>query len=180
MNLVAVNWKLNYTFFLKVVKQDGSKGIAHIYLFAPEDLPNMDRSINRRIINADLWKHQKDVFLSVTPTGSSSTKVTGDAALHLNQGRLEKSDSLEPAVESRGVESATDVPPPLPLSEVGGFMDVYVSVACHPGHFIVQPWKEIHNLEALMEEMILYYSMAEERPVNIGTNKLYAAKIENR
>jgi len=180
VNLVAVNWKLNYTFFLKVVKQDGSKGIAHIYLFAPEDFPNMDRSINRRIINADLWKHQKDVFLSVTPTGSSSTKVTGDAALHLNQGRLEKSDSLEPAVESRGVESATDVPPPLPLSEVGGFMDVYVSVACHPGHFIVQPWKEIHNLEALMEEMILYYSMAEERPVNIGTNKLYAAKIENR
>uniref|UniRef100_A0A8V0Y6V1 Tudor domain-containing protein 7 n=1 Tax=Gallus gallus TaxID=9031 RepID=A0A8V0Y6V1_CHICK len=148
------------------------------YLLA--DFPNMDRSINRRIINADLWKHQKDVFLSVTPTGSSSTKVTGDAALHLNQGRLEKSDSLEPAVESRGVESATDVPPPLPLSEVGGFMDVYVSVACHPGHFIVQPWKEIHNLEALMEEMILYYSMAEERPVNIGTNKLYAAKIENR
>lgn len=167
-------------FSMQVVKQDGSKGIAHIYLFAPEDFPNMDRSINRRIINADLWKHQKDVFLSVTPTGSSSTKVTGDAALHLNQGRLEKSDSVEPAVESRGVESATDVPPPLPLSEVGGFMDVYVSVACHPGHFIVQPWKEIHNLEALMEEMILYYSMAEERPVNIGTNKLYAAKIENR
>uniref|UniRef100_A0A803YLF3 Tudor domain-containing protein 7 n=1 Tax=Meleagris gallopavo TaxID=9103 RepID=A0A803YLF3_MELGA len=112
----------------QVVKQDGSKGIAHVYLFAPEDFPNMDRSINRRIINADLWKHQKDVFLSVTPTGASSTKAT----------------------------------------------------ACHPGHFIVQPWKEIHNLEVLMEEMILYYSMAEERPVNIGTNKLYAAKIENR
>uniref|UniRef100_A0A803Y8D1 Tudor domain-containing protein 7 n=1 Tax=Meleagris gallopavo TaxID=9103 RepID=A0A803Y8D1_MELGA len=127
-------------FSMQVVKQDGSKGIAHVYLFAPEDFPNMDRSINRRIINADLWKHQKDVFLSVTPTGASSTKAT----------------------------------------EVGGFMDVYVSVACHPGHFIVQPWKEIHNLEVLMEEMILYYSMAEERPVNIGTNKLYAAKIENR
>ncbi|XP_010724491.1 tudor domain-containing protein 7 isoform X1 [Meleagris gallopavo] len=167
-------------FSMQVVKQDGSKGIAHVYLFAPEDFPNMDRSINRRIINADLWKHQKDVFLSVTPTGASSTKATGDAALQLNQGRLEKSDSLEPAAEPRDAEPATDMPPPLPLSEVGGFMDVYVSVACHPGHFIVQPWKEIHNLEVLMEEMILYYSMAEERPVNIGTNKLYAAKIENR
>nr|E1C3S7.1 RecName: Full=Tudor domain-containing protein 7 [Gallus gallus] len=140
--------------------------------FIPISYLLADRSINRRI-NAVLWKHQKDVFLSVTSQGLAPPK-------HLNQGRLEKSDSLEPAVESRGVESATDVPPPLPLSEVGGFMDVYVSVACHPGHFIVQPWKEIHNLEALMEEMILYYSMAEERPVNIGTNKLYAAKIENR
>ncbi|XP_072215834.1 tudor domain-containing protein 7 isoform X2 [Excalfactoria chinensis] len=163
-------------FSMRVVKQDGSKGIAHVYLFAPEDVSNIDRSINRRIINADLWKHQKDVFLSVAPTGASSTKVTGDAALQLNQGRSEKRDSLEP----RGAESSTDMPPPLPLTEVGGFMDVYVSVACHPGHFIVQPWKEMHNLEGLMEEMILYYSMAEERPVNIGTNKLYAAKIENR
>ncbi|XP_052557393.1 tudor domain-containing protein 7 isoform X2 [Tympanuchus pallidicinctus] len=167
-------------FSMQVVKQDGSKGIAHIYLFAPEDFPNMDRSINRRIVNADLWKHQKDVFLSVTPTGAGSTKVTGDAALQLNQGRLERRDSLEPAAEPRDAESGTEMPPPLPLSEVGGFMDVYVSVACHPGHFIVQPWKEIHNLEVLMEEMILYYSMAEERPVNIATNKLYAAKIENR
>uniref|UniRef100_A0A8C9FEU5 Tudor domain containing 7 n=1 Tax=Pavo cristatus TaxID=9049 RepID=A0A8C9FEU5_PAVCR len=179
----AVLWlrdHLNCAFFLKVVKQDGSKGIAHVYLFAPEDFPNKDRSVNRRIVNADLWKHQKDVFLSVAPAGGGSTKGTGDAALQLNQGRLEKSDSLEPAVEPRGADSATDMPPPLPLSEVGGFMDVYVSVACHPGHFIVQPWKEIHNLEVLMEEMILYYSMAEERPVNVGTNKLYAAKIENR
>ncbi|XP_042685415.1 tudor domain-containing protein 7 isoform X2 [Centrocercus urophasianus] len=167
-------------FSMQVVKQDGSKGIAHIYLFAPEDFPNVDRSINRRIINADLWKHQKDVFLSVTPAGAGSTKVTGDAALQLNQGRLDRRDSLEPAAEPRDAESGTEMPPPLPLSEVGGFMDVYVSVACHPGHFIVQPWKEIHNLEVLMEEMILYYSMAEERPVNIGTNKLYAAKIENR
>ncbi|NXJ08229.1 TDRD7 protein, partial [Odontophorus gujanensis] len=169
-------------FSMQVVKQDNSKGIAHIYLFAPEDFPYMDRSINRQIINADLWKHQKDVFLSVTPMGASSTKVTGGAvsALELNQGRLEKRDSLEPAVEHRSAESAIDMPPPLPLSEVGGLMDVYVSVACHPGHFIVQPWKELHNLEALMEEMILCYSMAEERPVKIEMSKLYAAKIENR
>ncbi|OXB52702.1 hypothetical protein ASZ78_009330 [Callipepla squamata] len=169
-------------FSMQVVKQDNSKGIAHIYLFAPEDFPHMDRSINRQIINADLWKHQKDVFLSVTPTGASFTKGTDDAvsALELNQGRIEKRDSLEPAVEHRSAESAIDMPPPLPLSEVGGLMDVYVSVACHPGHFIVQPWKELLNLEALMEEMILCYSMAEERPVKIETSKLYAAKIENR
>ncbi|KFP53874.1 Tudor domain-containing protein 7, partial [Cathartes aura] len=168
-------------FSMKVVKQDGSKGIAHVYLFAPENFPDMDHSVNRQIKNADLWKHQKDVFLSVTPSGTSSAKVTSDAvsALRLTSGRLEKSFS-DSAREPSSAVSTIDMPPPLPLSKTGELMDVYVSVACHPGHFIVQPWKELHNLEALMEEMILYYSRAEEKPVNIEKNKLYAAKIENQ
>ncbi|NXN42989.1 TDRD7 protein, partial [Rhinoptilus africanus] len=168
-------------FSLKVVKQDGSKGIAHIYLFAPENFPDVDRSVNQQIKNADLWKHQKDVFLSVTPSGTSSTKVTSDAgsALQLTSGRAEKSFS-DPSREPSSAASTIDMPPPLPLSKTGELMDFYVSVACHPGHFIVQPWKELHNLEALMEEMILYYSRAEEKPVNVEKNKLYAAKIENQ
>ncbi|XP_057264895.1 tudor domain-containing protein 7-like isoform X1 [Pezoporus wallicus] len=168
-------------FSMKVVKQDGSKGIAHVYLFAPENFPDMDHSINRQIKNADLWRHQKDVFLSVTPSGTSSPKMTGDAAsaLRVASGRLEKSFSDSPREPSSAV-SMIDVPPPLPLLKTGELMDVYVSVACHPGHFIIQPWKELHNLEALMEEMLLYYSRAEEKPVNIEKNKLYAAKIENQ
>uniref|UniRef100_A0A8B9GE51 Tudor domain containing 7 n=1 Tax=Amazona collaria TaxID=241587 RepID=A0A8B9GE51_9PSIT len=168
-------------FSMKVVKQDGSKGIAHVYLFAPENFPGMDHSINRQIKNADLWRHQKDVFLSVTPTGTSSPKVTSDAVstLRVTSGKLEKSFSDSPREPSSAV-SVTDMPPPLPLLKTGELMDVYVSVACHPGHFIIQPWKELHNLEALMEEMLLYYSRAEEKPVNIEKNKLYAAKIENQ
>ncbi|NXF62041.1 TDRD7 protein, partial [Ciccaba nigrolineata] len=168
-------------FSMKVVKQDGSKAIAHVYLFAPENFPDMDHSVNQKIKNADLWKHQKDVFLSVTPSGTTSTKVTSDAvsALRLTSGRLEKSFS-DSSRELSSAVSTIDMPPPLPLSKTGELMDVYVSVACHPGHFILQPWKELHNLEALMEEMILYYSRAEEKPVNIEKNKLYAAKIENQ
>ncbi|KAM9262716.1 tudor domain-containing protein 7 isoform 4-T4 [Morus bassanus] len=168
-------------FSMKVVKQDGSKGIAHVYLFAPENFPDMDHSVNRQIKNADLWKHQKDVFLSVAPSGTSSTKVASDAvsALRLTGGRLEKSFS-DSTREPISAASTTDMPPPLPLSKTGELMDVYVSLACHPGHFIVQPWKELHNLEALMEEMLLYYSRAEEKRVNIEKNKLYAAKIENQ
>ncbi|XP_009705769.1 PREDICTED: tudor domain-containing protein 7, partial [Cariama cristata] len=168
-------------FSMKVVKQDGSKGIAHVYLFGPENFPDMDHSINRQIKNADLWKHQKDVFLSVSPSGISHTKVTSAAgsALQLTSGRLEKSFS-DSAREPSNAVSTIGMPPPLPLLKTGELMDVYVSVACHPGHFIVQPWKELHNLEALMEEMILYYSRAEEKPVNIEKNKLYAAKIENQ
>ncbi|NXE96183.1 TDRD7 protein, partial [Menura novaehollandiae] len=165
-------------FSMKVIKQDGSKGIAHVYLFAPENFPDMDRSINRQIKNADLWKHQKDVFLSVTPSGTSSTKAVSDAvsALQIASGKLEKSFS-DSAREPSSAVSTTDMPPPLPLPKPGELMDIYVSVACHPGHFIVQPWNELNNLYALMEEMILYYSRAEEKPVNIEKNKLYAAKI---
>ncbi|NXT24865.1 TDRD7 protein, partial [Syrrhaptes paradoxus] len=168
-------------FSLKVAKLDSSKGIAHIYLFAPENFPDMDHSINQKIKNADLWKHQKDVFLSVTPSGTSFTKVTSDvvSSPRLTSGKLEKSVS-DSAREPSSAVFTIDMPPPLPLSKTGELMDVYVSVACHPGHFIVQPWKELHNLEALMEEMILYYSRTEEKPVNIEKNKLYAAKIENQ
>ncbi|XP_064357309.1 tudor domain-containing protein 7 isoform X2 [Dromaius novaehollandiae] len=171
-------------FSMKVAKLDGSKGTAHIYLFTPENFPDVDRSINRQIINADLWKHQKDVFLSVTPGGISSTKVTSEtvSAPELGGAGPEKSfpDSVKPALERSGAVPTPDMPPPLPLSKLGEPMDVYISVACHPGHFVVQPWQELHNLEVLMEEMMLYYSMAEERPANIEKNKLYAAKVENK
>ncbi|NXW48351.1 TDRD7 protein, partial [Nyctiprogne leucopyga] len=165
-------------FSMKVVKQDDAKGIAHVYLFASENFPDVDRSVNRQIKNADLWQHQKDVFLSVTPSGTSSAQGTGDAgsAQRSTGGRPEKGSAREPS----SAVSAVDVPPPLPLPKAGELMDVYVSLACHPGHFIVQPWKELHNLEALMEEMILYYSRVEEKPVDVEKNKLYAAKIENQ
>ncbi|NXH18314.1 TDRD7 protein, partial [Bucco capensis] len=181
INSPEFSMKLNCILFSKVVKQDGSKGIAHIYLFAPGNFPDMDHSINRQIKNADLWKHQKDVFLSVTPSETSSTKVASDAsaAQRVTSGKSEKSFS-DSAREPSSAASTIDMPPPLPLSKTGELMDVYVSVACHPGHFIVQPWNELHNLEALMEEMILYYSRAEEKPVNIEKNKLYAAKIGNQ
>nr|XP_013801047.1 PREDICTED: tudor domain-containing protein 7 [Apteryx mantelli mantelli] len=171
-------------FSMKVTKLDGSKGTAHIYLFTPENFPDVDHSINRQIINADLWKHQKDVFLSVTSGRTSSTKVTSEtvSALELTSLGPEKSfsDSVKPALERSGAVPTIDMPPLLPLSKLGEPMDVYISVACHPGRFVVQPWQELHNLEVLMEEMMLYYCMAEERPVNIEKNKLYAAKVENK
>ncbi|NXG10768.1 TDRD7 protein, partial [Sakesphorus luctuosus] len=168
-------------FTMKVIEKDDSKGIAHIYLFTPESFPDMDQSINRQIKNADLWKYQKDVFLSATPSGTSSTEVVsgGVSAPQLASGMLEKS-VCDSAREHSSAVSAMEAPPPLPLPKPGELMDIYVSVACHPGHFIVQPWNELNNLYALMEEMILYYSRAEEKPVNIEKNKLYAAKIGDK
>lgn len=89
-------------------------------------------------------------------------------------------ESVKTVLEPSSEVSTICMPPPLPLSKPGEHMDVYVSVACHPGHFVVQPWQELHNLEVLMEEMILYYSMAEGKPVTVQKNKLYAAKVENK
>ncbi|KAM7165857.1 tudor domain-containing protein 7 [Macrochelys suwanniensis] len=169
---------------IKVAKPDDSKGIAHIYLFTPKSFPDPDRSINRQITNADLWKHQKDVFLSVTPSGASPVKGKSDTILapELIGLGLKKSlmGSIKIAPEPSSVVPTVDMPPLLPLPKPGEHMDVYVSVACHPGHFVVQPWQEIHNLEVLVEEMILYYSMAEERPIAVKKNNLYAAKVENK
>lgn len=59
-------------------------------------------------------------------------------------------------------------------------MDVYISVACHPGHFVLQPWRDMYKLVVLMGEMILYYNKTEEKPLNIEKNQIYAAKVENK
>uniref|UniRef100_A0A8C7UZ46 Tudor domain-containing protein 7B n=1 Tax=Oncorhynchus mykiss TaxID=8022 RepID=A0A8C7UZ46_ONCMY len=65
------------------------------------------------------------------------------------------------------------------VSAAGHNMDIYVSVACHPGHFVVQPWRDMYKLVVLMEEMILYYNKTEEKPLKGEKNQIYAAKVEN-
>lgn len=59
-------------------------------------------------------------------------------------------------------------------------MDVYISVACHPGHFVLQPWRDMYKLVVLMGEMILYYNKTEEKALKIEKNQIYAAKVENK
>uniref|UniRef100_A0A7N8YDZ0 Tudor domain containing 7 b n=1 Tax=Mastacembelus armatus TaxID=205130 RepID=A0A7N8YDZ0_9TELE len=61
----------------------------------------------------------------------------------------------------------------------GSNIDVYIPVACHPGHFVLQPWRDMYKLVVLMGEMILYYNKTEEKPLNIEKNQIYAAKVEN-
>ncbi|XP_062865139.1 tudor domain-containing protein 7A isoform X2 [Trichomycterus rosablanca] len=67
--------------------------------------------------------------------------------------------------------------PVLELPGEGQNLDVFVSVACHPGHFVLQPWQELYKLVVLMGEMILYYNRQEERRIAIEKNHIYAAKI---
>ncbi|OBS59862.1 hypothetical protein A6R68_09012, partial [Neotoma lepida] len=170
---------------IKVTKVDETKGVAYVYLFTPKNFPDPHRSINRQITNADLWKHQKDVFLSAVsaPVSSPSNRNSSTLAPGSPGEGLRKS---HPEVIRKSVLDHTssfsleELPPPVHLSKSGEHMDVYVPVACHPGHFVIQPWQEIHKLEVLMEEMILYYSVSEERHIAVERDQVYAAKVENK
>ncbi|XP_054842649.1 tudor domain-containing protein 7 isoform X2 [Eublepharis macularius] len=166
---------------IKVVKLDESHRIAHIYLFTPKNFSDPDRSINRQITHADLWKHQKDVFLSVSssisPLGRGEVNLPQRRSVGVTKGPV---GSGPRAVAPGSEDVAWPMPPPLPLPKSGEQIDVFISLACHPGYFVLQPWQDLHNLEVLMEEMLLYYSRADERPIAVEKNKLYAAKVENR
>lgn len=165
---------------------DETRGVTHVYLFTPKNFPDPHRSINRQITNADLWKHQKDVFLSALASEAGSPNSRGGltAAASNNPGenvRKSLADvSKKLVVDPTGSFSTEELPPPVHLAQPGEHMDVYVPVACHPGYFVIQRWQEIHKLEVLMEEMILYYSVSEERHVAVEKDQVYAAKVENK
>uniref|UniRef100_A0A8C6STI8 Tudor domain-containing protein 7B n=1 Tax=Neogobius melanostomus TaxID=47308 RepID=A0A8C6STI8_9GOBI len=61
----------------------------------------------------------------------------------------------------------------------GHNLDVYVSVACHPGYFVLQPWRDMYKLVVLMGEMILFYSKTEEQQLSVAKGQVYAAKVDN-
>ncbi|XP_066470636.1 tudor domain-containing protein 7 isoform X2 [Tiliqua scincoides] len=163
---------------IKVVKLDDSNKIAHIYLFTPKNFPDPDRSINKQITNADLWKHQKDVFLSASRSGFPHGKgETNSSNLGIKRGLI---DSVPRALKPSAAVASSTMPLPLLLAKPGEQMDVFVSLACHPGYFVLQPWHEMHNLEVLIEEMLLYYSTVDGSEVFVEKNKLYAAKVEKK
>ncbi|XP_041120099.1 tudor domain-containing protein 7B-like isoform X2 [Polyodon spathula] len=147
---------------MKIVKLDEAKGQVHIYLFTSKNFYDHKCSINFQIADG---KHQKDVFLS---SSSASPKK-------------ERSPISQPktAMPEAGDCQIGQLPPLLALPQPGQNMDIYVSVACHPGYFVLQPWQDLYKLEVLMGEMILYYNTMEGKPIHIEKNQIYAAKVEN-
>nr|Q5M7P8.1 RecName: Full=Tudor domain-containing protein 7 [Xenopus tropicalis]AAH88519.1 hypothetical LOC496822 [Xenopus tropicalis] len=168
---------------IRVVKVDEATNMVHIYLFTSNNFPDLERSINRQITNEELWKHQKDVFLNLSASTLESSRGGGAQASELSPPGLCKDHTSavkKPDMQQSSSVPSFNMPPPLPLPRPGEHMDVFVSVACHPGHFVCQPWQELHKLEVVMEEMLLHYSTTEEKPVALEKNKLYAAKVENK
>uniref|UniRef100_A0A3B5MEZ0 Tudor domain containing 7 a n=1 Tax=Xiphophorus couchianus TaxID=32473 RepID=A0A3B5MEZ0_9TELE len=62
----------------------------------------------------------------------------------------------------------------------GQNMDVFVPMACHPGYFVVQPWQDLHKLEVLRGEMVLYYNQCgnTSTTMDIQKGRVYAAKFD--
>ncbi|XP_053485196.1 tudor domain-containing protein 7B isoform X1 [Ictalurus furcatus] len=184
---------------LKIVKVEESKRLAHVYLFTNKNFQDLNHSLNRQLANSDLWKHQDDVFLSSqgslkspTRTTSSNTPTTaptttptpstGTSSPSTNRACKARHTPkiLAPHLGSSSILSGSlTLPPVLELPQMGQNMDIYVSVACHPGHFVLQPWQDMYKLVVLMEEMILYYNKTDEKPLTVEKNQVYAAKVEN-
>lgn len=61
-------------------------------------------------------------------------------------------------------------------------MDVFVVVACHPGYFVVQPWRDLDHLETLMRRMSLFYHQREAggTVTHAQTGDVCAAKINEQ
>nr|XP_055061819.1 tudor domain-containing protein 7A [Misgurnus anguillicaudatus]XP_055061820.1 tudor domain-containing protein 7A [Misgurnus anguillicaudatus]XP_055061821.1 tudor domain-containing protein 7A [Misgurnus anguillicaudatus] len=141
---------------MKIVKLDENRTV-HIYLFSGNGAQDFQSSINRQLASCPFW--HRDIYLNrIAKVSEPSVVETRNAPCPPN---------------------TPTMPPQLELPQVGQNMDVFVSVACHPGHFVLQPWQDLYKLVVLMGEMILYYNKQEVTQINIQKNAVYAAKIDN-
>uniref|UniRef100_A0A4W4GZH3 Tudor domain-containing protein 7B n=1 Tax=Electrophorus electricus TaxID=8005 RepID=A0A4W4GZH3_ELEEL len=180
---------------LKIVKVEESKHLYHVYLFTSKNINDPSSSLSCHLADLDLWKQHADIFLSSqehlkapsgpitsiptsASTGLSSPSDNGADKPHYMPKRA--SPQLDSGRRLPGSPSGSlPLPPVLELPPLGQNMDIYVSVACHPGHFVLQPWQDMYKLMVLMEEMILYYNRRDDNLITVEKNQVYAAKVEN-
>uniref|UniRef100_A0A8C1GKC4 Tudor domain-containing protein 7B n=1 Tax=Cyprinus carpio TaxID=7962 RepID=A0A8C1GKC4_CYPCA len=166
---------------LKIAKVDEPKRLAHVYLFTSKNFHDKSCSLNQQLADSNLWSHQKDVFLSSRGPSKSLNAPTNPATIQTSSLRTDGQDKV-PHTPKRmssplGSQSAPPGSPPEQL--IGQNLDVFVSVACHPGHFVLQPWHDMYKLVDLMGEMILHYNKMEEKPLKVEKSQVCAAKLEN-
>ncbi|XP_067257975.1 tudor domain-containing protein 7B isoform X2 [Chanodichthys erythropterus] len=175
---------------LKIAKVDENKRLAHVYLFTSKNFHDTSCSLNQQLADSDLWNHQKDVFLSSRGPLKALNAPTIHATIQTSNLSTDRGDKaphtpkkLSP-LGSQGTPPGSPpeqlaLPPLLELPEIGQNMDVFISVACHPGHFVLQPWQDMYKLVVLMGEMILHYNKMEEKALKVEKNQVCAAKVEN-
>ncbi|XP_028973807.2 tudor domain-containing protein 7B isoform X1 [Esox lucius] len=190
---------------MKIAKLDETKrSVVHVYLYTDKNFHDPVRSLNRQMAASDLFKHRGDVFLSshssskasicastATLTSTPKTSTSTTPSSNGTKPQLRRAHSGSGPRPTGGTSTPPGTPPPpsptppfklpplLDLPPAGHNMDIYVSVACHPGHFVLQPWRDMYKLVVLMGEMILYYNKTEEKPLKVEKNQIYAAKVEN-
>uniref|UniRef100_A0A672S242 Tudor domain-containing protein 7A-like n=1 Tax=Sinocyclocheilus grahami TaxID=75366 RepID=A0A672S242_SINGR len=145
---------------MKIVKLDETRTV-HVYLFSGNGAQDLQSSVNHQLASCPFW--QRDVYFSEIARVSEPILPEAGDSSYTSPAQL----------------NALTLPPPLDLPLVGQNVDVFVSVACHPGHFVLQPWQDLYKLVVLMGEMILFYNKQEVIQINIQKNNVYAAKIDN-
>ncbi|KAM6939531.1 tudor domain-containing protein 7A [Xenentodon cancila] len=174
---------------MKILKLEEFKEdtVVYMYLFIGGDGQDLHKSINHQLAQSELWQ-------KLMPQSRNTISHT-DGHLVDTVNRLPLSTPfLNPTLKTpsqpnhRAEEGATNktdtqplsLPPPLELPQVGQNTDVFVPVANHPGYFVVQLWQDLHKLEVLMGEMVLYYNQAVKSNTTIHIQKgdVYAAKID--
>ncbi|XP_057712155.1 tudor domain-containing protein 7B isoform X2 [Corythoichthys intestinalis] len=181
---------------MKVAKVDKSNQCVYVHLFTDKNFHDPACSLNHQMARSDLFKQQPDVYLTshspVKISTVSSGGITNGSPMstsvatkpHLRRvPSAPKGSSHTTSSSLSGAQpvpsSSLQLPPLLELPPAGNNMDVYVPVACHPGHFVLQPWRDMYKLVVLMGEMILFYNQTDETPPNVQKNQIYAAKVEN-
>ncbi|KAF6723902.1 Tudor domain-containing protein 7A [Oryzias melastigma] len=109
--------------------------------------------------------------------------VGGDGPQNSINLQLVQSKLLQRAPSSRGslIDAGTQINV-FSCLQPGQNMDVFVVVACHPGYFVMQPWRDMDKLESLMWRMFIYYSQKEESStlMNVQKGDVCAAKINQQ
>uniref|UniRef100_M4A9B9 Tudor domain containing 7 a n=1 Tax=Xiphophorus maculatus TaxID=8083 RepID=M4A9B9_XIPMA len=175
---------------ISTLKEYKGDRVVFMYLFDGGDGQKLDKSINHHLAHSEVW--QKVVSRNTnTVTSTGSNIVDTDLTSLVEKWTLGnpvpspriKTSSVPRAKDDAAVKTGTQplpLPPPLDLPQSGQNMDVFVPMACHPGYFVVQPWQDLHKLEVLRGEMVLYYNQCgnTSTTMDIQKGRVYAAKFD--
>ncbi|XP_028306396.1 LOW QUALITY PROTEIN: tudor domain-containing protein 7A [Gouania willdenowi] len=180
---------------MKIVAKEEHKGdqLVYVYLFITADGEELHHSVNHQLAKSEKWQKL---------TARHSTNNTGNTAVQLLEvinvldwncingiNATDPGVSLSPdklvsnaviLTSTQPKELPLPLPPPLEFPQNGQNLDVFVSVACHPGYFVLQRWDDLHKLVVLIGEMVLYYNQtgiaSPSTPIKKG--EIYAARVD--
>ncbi|KAM9314809.1 tudor domain-containing protein 7A-like [Pholidichthys leucotaenia] len=159
---------------MKIVKLDKHKGdvLVYMYLFNSSDSQELHNSINHQLAQSEFWQKVSGPNNIITCC-NLNTDLTMKALI---QPSPTTGDNLATYVDKQTLP----LPPPLEIPQPGESMDVFVPVAAHPGHFVLQPWKNLSKLMVLIGEMVRYYNKTENASTAPSFQKgnICAAKID--
>uniref|UniRef100_H3DL34 Tudor domain containing 7 a n=1 Tax=Tetraodon nigroviridis TaxID=99883 RepID=H3DL34_TETNG len=153
--------------------------LVYVYLFIGTQSLELDKSVNHQLAQSESWNKaitQKDAFDHTT--SNPAVSVTNEPSFGAGV-----SSSLKVTSTPETTLPLLKLPqPPTHLSflfQPDQFMDVFVTLVHDPGHFVLQPWLDMHKLAILMGDMILYYTRkwTGSSTICVQKGEVYAAKV---